>query len=261
LQWTPQLPAKIQRRVRANLYLQNVLAGVDQLVHGADDLRGWGSPATPDPTLLVPRGFDATAKRFKYDVNARFADTRPGHTLFRDPFRLVLDFSMDFSVDYDLQQLRRAVEPVKGPEGWIRRGADSLTAFYLANTSDIHKVLLAESDSLFLSGAQMAALRRADSLYSTRVRAIYVPLGQFLAAGHGGAGKAELDSVQATQKAYWKIFWEQPEVADSIVTPSQRELIPLFKSMLAVPKEQREKSQYMFGRPVTLVDRPRAGQP
>jgi hypothetical protein len=50
--------------VRANLYLQNVLAGVDQLVHGADDLRGWGSPATPDPTLLVPRGFDATAKRF-----------------------------------------------------------------------------------------------------------------------------------------------------------------------------------------------------
>jgi hypothetical protein len=112
-----------------------------------------------------------------------------------------------------------------------------------------------------LSAAQMTALRRADSTYSSRVRAIYVPLGQFLAQGHGGAGKAELDSVQATQKLYWKIFWEQPEVADSIVTPSQRELIPLFKAMLGVPKEQREHSQYMFGRPVTLVDRPRAGQP
>jgi hypothetical protein len=86
----------------------------------------------------------------------------------------------------------------------------------------------------------MSALRRADSVYSARVRAIYVPLGQFLAQGHGGAGKAELDSVQATQKLYWKIFWEQPEVADSFVTPSQRELIPLFKSMLGVPKEQRE---------------------
>ena len=44
---------------------------------------GWGSPAIPDPTLLVPRGFDPAAKRFKYDVSARFADTRPGHTLFR----------------------------------------------------------------------------------------------------------------------------------------------------------------------------------
>jgi len=256
MQWTPQLPRKISRRVNANLYLQNVLAGVDQLVHGTEDLRGWGSPAAPDPTLLVPRGFDAAAKRFAYDVNARFADTRPGRTLFRDPFRLVLDFSMDFSVDYDLQQLRRAVEPVKGPDGWLRRGADSLTAFYLSNTSDIHKVLMAESDSLFLSASQMAALRRADSVYSARVRAIYIPLGQFLARGLGGAGKAELDSVQATQKLYWKIFWEQPEVADSIVTPTQRELIPLFKAMLAVPKEQREHSQYQFGRPVTLIDRP-----
>jgi hypothetical protein len=31
--------------------------------------------------------------------------------------------------------------------------------------------------------------------------------------------------------------------------------------MLGVPKEQREHSQYQFGRPVTLVDRPRQGRP
>ncbi len=261
MQWTPQIPRKIARRVNANLYLQNVLAGIDQLAHGGDDLRGWGSPAAPDPTLLIPRGFDVNAKRFKYDVNARFADTRPRHTLFRDPFRLVLDFTIDLSVDYDLQQLRRAVEPVKGPSGWLRRGADSLAAFYLSNTSDIHKVLMAESDSLFLSASQMAGLRRADSAFSERVRALYKPLGEFLARGQGGAGKAELDSVQATQKAYWKVFWEQPEIADSIVTPAQRELIPLFKSMLSVPKQQREHSQYQFGRPVTLADRPRPQLP
>jgi hypothetical protein len=210
MQWTPQIPRKIARRVNANLYLQNVLAGIDQLAHGGDDLRGWGSPAAPDPTLLIPRGFDAGANRFKYDVNARFADTRPRHTLFRDPFRLVLDFTIDLSVDYDLQQLRRAVEPVKVRDGWLRRGPDSLAAFYLSNTSDIHKVLMAESDSLFLSASQMAALRRADSVFSQRVRALYKPLGEFLARGQGGAGKAELDSVQATQKAYWKVFWEQP---------------------------------------------------
>jgi hypothetical protein len=261
VQWTPRLPSRFSRRVNANLYLQNVLAGVDQLVHGTDNLRGWGSPSAPDPTLLVPRGFDASTQQFKYDVNARFADTRPGHTLLRDPFRLVLDFSMDFSVDYDLQQLRRAVEPLKGPAGWIRRDADSLAAFYLSNTSDIHKVLMAESDSLFLSNSQMAALRRADSVFSARVRALYVPLGAFLANGHGSAGKAELDSVQATQKLYWKVFWEQPEIADSIVTPSQRELIPIFKALLGVPQPQREHSQFQFGRPVTLVDRPRPRAP
>jgi hypothetical protein len=257
IQWRPPLPWKWSNRVSPNVYLQNVLAGVDQLVHGSDGLRGWGSPATPDPVLLVPRGFDASGPRFRYDVNARFADTRPGRTIFRDPFRLVIDFSLNLSTDFDLQQLRRAVEPVRGPEGWIRRGADSLASFYLSNTSSIHKALLEEADSLFLSAPQIAALRRADSVYSARVRAIYLPLGEFLAKGHGGAGKAELDSVQATQKAYSKVFWQQPEIADSIITPAQRELMPMLKQMLAVPQASREHSMWRFGHPVTVVDKPK----
>jgi hypothetical protein len=256
VQWRPPIPGRFVARVTPNVYLQNVLAGVDELMHGSNNLRGWGSPVAPDPVLLVPRAFDATSRRFLYDVNARFADTRPANTVLRDPFRLVIDFSLDLSTDYNLQQLRRAVEPVKGPAGWIRRGADSLASFYISNTSDIHKLLLSESDSLFLSASQMTALRRADSVYSAQVRAVYVPLGEFLSRGQGGAGKAELDSVVATQKAYWKVFWQQPEIADSIITPVQRELIPIMKNLVAVPKESREHSQWMFGNPVKLVDTP-----
>jgi hypothetical protein len=256
LQWQPPIPGRWVRRITPNVYLQNVLAGVDQLVHGSDDLRGWGSPSTPDPILLVPKGFDATAKRFTYDVNARFADTRPSRSTLRDPFRIVIDFSMDLSTNYDLQQLRRAVEPVKGPNGWQRRTADSLTSFYLRNTSDIFKLLLDQSDSLFLTKAQIAGLRKADSAYSAQVRAAFIPLGEYLAKGNGNADKAAVDSAQATQKVYWKIFWEQPEIAADIVNPSQRELIPMFKSMLAIPKHDREHSQWVFGYPVTLVDRP-----
>ena len=51
------------------------------------------------------------------------------------------------------------------------------------------------------------------------------------------------------------------EIADSIVTVSQRELVPMFKSMLAVPMKDRENSQWQFGQPVTLVDKPRAAAP
>jgi hypothetical protein len=253
IQWRPPLPSRWGNRVSPNIYLQNVLAGVDQLLHG-NSLRGWGSPATPDPVLLIPRGFDAPSSRFRYDVNPRFADTRPGRTLLRNPFRVVIDFSFNLSTDFALQQLRRAVEPVRVANGWSRRSADSLTAFYLSRTSDIHKMLIVQSDSLFLSKAQVAALETADSVFSARVRELYVPLGEFLARGQGGAGKAELDSVKATEKKYWKIFWEQPEIAGAIVTPSQRELIPMFKSMLAVPMKEREHSRWQFGHPVTFRD-------
>jgi hypothetical protein len=190
-------------------------------------------------------------------VNPRFADTRVGRAIGRDPFRIVIDFSLNLSVDYDLQQLRRAVEPVRDGRVWQRRSADSLAAFYLSNTSSIYKLLIDQSDSLFLSKSQVSALQTADSVFSARVREITVPLGQFLAQGQGGAGKAELDSVRATQKKYWKIFWEQPEIAGAIVTPSQRELMPMFKSMLATPMKDREHSQWQFGYPITFADKPR----
>jgi hypothetical protein len=116
-------------------------------------------------------------------------------------------------------------------------------------------LLIDESDSLFLSAAQVKALKQADSVYTARVRNIFVPLGQFLAQGAGNAGKAELDSVVATQKAYWKIFWEQPEIAADIVTPAQRELIPMYARMLQTPMKDREHSQWQFGYPVTLSDK------
>jgi hypothetical protein len=144
------------------------------------------------------------------------------------------------------------VEPVRTPKGWQRRTADSLTAFYLENTSSIHKALLKESDSLFLSNPQIAALRKADSVFSQRVIEVYGQLGELLAKGDGAAGKAELDSMKTVQKAYWKVFWEQPEIADSIITPTQKELFPMLRHMVNVPKKERENSQWQFGSPVQL---------
>jgi hypothetical protein len=258
IQWRPPMPRKWGGRVLPTVYLQNVLAGIDQAFHGNDNLRGWGSQITSDATLLIPRGFDKDAQRFNYDVNPRFGKSLVGRSLGRDPFRIVIDFSLNLSTNFDLQQLRRAVEPVKSPKGWERRTADSLAAFYLANTSSIHKLLLSESDSLFLSATQIKNLRNADSVYSARVRALYVPLGEFLSKGNGAAGKAELDSVKAIQKKYWEVFWEQPEIAGAVVTPAQRQLIPMFERMIATPMEDRKNSQWQFGNPVTYADKPAA---
>jgi hypothetical protein len=261
LQWSPPFPRRWLGRVTPNVYFENVLGGVDQLLHGSSGLRGWGGQPVVDPVLLVPHGFDPVSKSFKYTVNPRFADTRPINTLTRNPFRITLDFSFNLSVDYPLQELRRAIEPVKGPRGYTRRSADSLAAFYLSRTSDIHKLLLENSDSLFLTKPQIAALQRHDSVYSARVRAIYIQLGNFLAQHEGSdPGKAELDSVKNTSKTYWKVFWEQPEIADSVVTPTQRELLPMFKNMLAVTPKDREHSEWNFGDPVTFSDKARQPQ-
>jgi hypothetical protein len=216
-------------------------------------MRGWGGSATPDPVLLVPRAYDAAGQFFRYDVNPRFAETRPSRTTLRSPFRVTLDFSMRLSTDYSLQQLRRALEPVRVAKTWAPRSADSLTAFYLDQTSNIHTALIAESDSLFLTPAQLAELRKAEATFAGQVRGIYGELGKYLSGFAGGAAsKAALDSANAAKKAYWKVFWEQPEIAAALVTPTQRDLMPLLRDMLTIPKPQREHSQWMFGSPVKL---------
>lgn len=253
-QWRPYLPIgdNLRWRFTTAVYFENILGGLDQMLHGSD-LHGWGGAAMPDPVLLVPRGFDPAARRFSYAVNPRFAETRPRLTSFRSPFRVTIDISMNLSTDYNLQSLRRALEPVKVAGRWERRTADSLTSYYLARTSDIFQVLLSQSDSLFLTREQIRSIRAADSVYAERVRAIYRPLGTYLAQFRDGvATKPALDSVAAAEKAYWKVFWEQPEIADSLVTPLQRELMPMLTNLLRVPSKEREQSHWYFGSPVKL---------
>jgi len=97
-------------------------------------------------------------------------------------------------------------------------------------------VMVAQSDWLFLSKGQVAAVEKADSVFSARPRAVH----------------------STNAEKVLKIFWEQPEIAAAIVTPSQRELIPFFKNMLSIPAKDREHSQWQFGHPVTFADKSKA---
>jgi hypothetical protein len=263
MQWEPPFRSKwLNNRVRPSIYFENVLGGVDQLLHGGNNLHGWGSQPVIDPVLLVPRGFDPATKQFSYNVNPRFADTRTTNTLTRNPFRISIDFSIDLSVDYNLQQLRRAIEPVRTPTGWTRQSAESIIDLYLRQTSDVYKLLLTNSDSLFLSRGQIAELLQHDSVYTAQVRDVYRPLANYLAAGHGrDPGKAELDTVAKAKKAYQQIFWEQPEIAAAVLSPMQRDLITELKQMLETSREQRKHSSFLFQHPVTAKPEPDMAEP
>ncbi len=257
MQWVPPIPRRWTGRASARMYFQNVLGGVDQLLHGRD-VRGWGTQSAPDPVLLIPRGFDAATRTFRYDVNSRFAETRPTRALVRNPFRVSIDIAVDLSVSYPLQRLRRALEPVRASNGsWQRRSADSIAAFYLRSTSSVHRLLLSNSDSLFLSEEQIRRLQVADSAFEVQVRAIYRPLGEYLATvPEEEPGKAQLDSVAATERRYWRVFWAQVPIAEAIVTPTQRSLIYIFDRMVRTPEHRRdENNRFQFGVPVRLLAR------
>ena len=83
----PNLP-RLERRLTVSVDAQNVLQGLDQLVHGSDNLRGWGEQLRPDTRLLDVRGFDPNTAAFRYVVNEDFGKTIRGPSAIRSPFTL-----------------------------------------------------------------------------------------------------------------------------------------------------------------------------
>lgn len=116
--WTPSLDLRAElmalgnvntRRLALTLLASNVTAGVDYLLHGADDLHGWGQYPYPDATLLEVRGFDADRRTFRYDVNPNFGRPISGGVL-RMPFRLTLQGRVTVGADPRYQPLMQSIE-------------------------------------------------------------------------------------------------------------------------------------------------------
>jgi hypothetical protein len=85
----PNVP-RLERRMTISVDATNVLTGVDQLVNGRDNMRGWGAGANADPTLLYVRGFNPQTQSFRYEVNEAFGQDRRGVNALRAPFAIRL---------------------------------------------------------------------------------------------------------------------------------------------------------------------------
>jgi hypothetical protein len=121
--WTPSLDMQLNfkpaawgldRRLTLSLQFQNTLVGLDQLLHGSNDLHGWGQPVIPDRTLLFVRGFDAATQRYIYQVNEHFGVAGGQNSAFRVPFQIGLQGRLSVGTDPARQQVRQLFA---GPDG------------------------------------------------------------------------------------------------------------------------------------------------
>lgn len=112
--WTPSFDLQanfrpsslgLSQRLTVSLVTSNLLAGLDQLLHG-DNLRGWGEPDRADPTLLYVRGFDPATNTYVYDVNGRFGSNN-ARNAFRVPF--VIGVQGRFTIGPDARARFRSI--------------------------------------------------------------------------------------------------------------------------------------------------------
>ncbi len=176
-------PIKLRLPQRAvfSLGISNPIGAADLLLHGENNLKGWGQQATPDQNLLYVRGFDAATNRFKYDVNQRFGSSNPAFTPFRTPVVATAMFRFDVGPTREQQSLIQQLNVGRRNEG--NKFSESLLKAVYANGGLLNPLatILRQSDSLRLTSNQADSLATLNRWYLIRLDSIWSPIAKQLA--------------------------------------------------------------------------------
>jgi hypothetical protein len=220
-------PLKLRLPQRANLTfnVSNPLGAADLLLHGQDNLRGWGQQIFVDPTLLYVRGFDPVARQFKYEVNQRFGATNPQFQQFRAPVTISMMLRYDIGPTRERQMLTQALDRgrrttgTKAPEALIK------AQFGNGGVPNPLATILRDQDTLRLSADQADSLATMNRRFMVRLDSIWAPIAKQFAALPDGYDR---------DRVYWQYVKAREASIDIL-----RNYAPAVKGLLSV--EQRRK--------------------
>jgi hypothetical protein len=234
------------KRAHVGVTFQNVLGGLDELIHGDNHLQGWGMSPFPDQTLLRVRGFDPGTNSFLYSVNPRFGSTSLATTSQRVPFRITLDVSIDVGHSYAEQQLEQNLR-IRAPLKGTHAPLDSVVMRYRRNYSDFYGYLLVRlKDSLALTLDQQRQMQDERDILGKKADSIYTTLAQYLVDLPDGYDRKEaVKRINDADDAMWKDIYAEGPFLVKLLTPGQIHLLPspIF-TMIASPDF---KGRFFFG--------------
>jgi len=98
----------LDRRLTLSLLTVNFLGGLDEWVHGSNNLHGWGYASSPDPVLLFVRGFNQGTSSFVYSVNGHFGSRQGSNGGVTVPFQIGFQGHFTIGPDPVRQRIRTA---------------------------------------------------------------------------------------------------------------------------------------------------------
>jgi hypothetical protein len=213
---------------RGNLSIAvvNSLGALDQLLHGANNLHGWGQAAFADGTLLNVRGFDPVTQQFRYSVNPLFGSSSVSQTAFRSPFRIVFDFRMYVGKDYETRTLDVLLHPAAADSTQVLN--EKQIKMKLTRNLNVPYVdqLLRLKDSLKLTPAQMDTLHALSKRYLTTRDSVYTLVARYLDRLHGDYGGEEVRTYWHTQvSVVLRAAYDMYPTLRALITPEQLALL------------------------------------
>jgi hypothetical protein len=178
----------------------------------------------PDQNLLFVRGFDASARQFKYEVNQRFGSTRPQQaTTYALPF-VSLGVSVDIGMPRERQVLTQRLDAGRTQPG-TRFTEQMLENFGKATIPNPIMLIFQQGDSLGLTRIQADSLAALNVAFTEVANLIWVPASRYFAA---------LPDRYNTREAYDRYVAARVRTVDYLIT-----LVPHVKGILT-PSQQRK---------------------
>jgi hypothetical protein len=221
-------PLKIGLPQRASLsfQIQNPLGGLDRLVNGEANLKGWGQTIIPDAQLLYVRGFDAARQQFVYEVNQRFGNTRPQQNAIRQPTSVTALLRIDIGPTRERQQLLQQLDRGRTRPG-NKPNVQQLR--FAGNTGLINPMqqILQQADSVKLTRRQADSLATLNRWYILKTDSIWLPVARALAElpdkyDHGYA----YDRYRRAREASVDLLIAHAPGIKGLLTPDQVRLLP-----------------------------------
>jgi hypothetical protein len=177
-------PIKVRMPQRASISFQlsNPLGAADLLMHGSNNLRGWGQTPFPDASLLYVRGFDATTQRYRYEVNRRFGATDPAFNTARSPVTLTALMRFDVGPTRERQMLTQQLDRGRRTQG--QKAPEMLLRAMFGNGGIPNPMaaVLRDQDTLKLSSTQADSVATLNRQYLIKLDGIWSPIVKDFAA-------------------------------------------------------------------------------
>ena len=217
---------KLPDRATISLGIANPLTGIDALVHGSNNLHGWGAPAATDPNLLFVRGFDQTSQQYIYEVNPRFGASRQASTAVLAPMQLTLDVRVDVGPERERQDLFLRLRNGRGGRG-NKLSEQQLKQQYMRSYPNPFEQMLRQADSLKLSDDVADSIAILNKTYGKAIDSLWTPVAKYLAALPAKYDLGEAyDRVRATENKSIDLMGIYGPAAKQLLTDEQIRKLP-----------------------------------
>lgn len=225
------------------IYISDPISGLDRIVNGRRNSKGWGDLSIPNPILMLPTGFDPGTSSYQYLANGAFGRSVSFGAVSSSRISVGISFS---GPPREEELMRLAMTRLDDDGKRIRRLPEEIKKIYMSRSLNLFALVYQYRDSVGLSEEEKLILANGSRSFTAQLDTIWGDPAHLLATMQPFKSRKALDAVDvAAGKAAALTIYAKRVIADLL--NSRTELLPRrIAAMIALPKGSAAADEEMY---------------